>query len=520
MRTGTVLFYLFLAAVSLAPGLALWLVPDTPVGVELVDDSLRALAGALKDIRFGNGLRFWLGVSGATMMGLLLLYPIRKVLAKARFVGSIGGWFHIHIVFGIAGPVLVLYHCNFGLGGRNANVALWFMLAVAISGIIGHFIYASVSATFYSHRQRAQDQFEAIGATLARLDVLQVPRQKLMEALADFDTELLTPRRGVIASGAARWRLERQRRQLARRLSVHLAQCADQLHLDDTGYEQLRALTSQLYGAYIRIARSTSNRSLREQIWARWRLFHLPAFLIMAVATAFHVAAVWDMDPTKPEMGAQHTEAAQPALVAARISAEAVAPVTTAPAQAVGVRGQPHGPGTGPKPRALPTPPVAVAKPVAIAPLADAAEAPELRLPAAQNVPIRETAAAALPPQVRSEAYPPTIELDSRFKDSRIGALGGAKPRTLEDQIRAYQALKAAGSFTHSAAQTNYALKGRHIQVECADCHKASLLRETPQENPRACINCHKQDDVHHGRRPDCASCHMPSQWGQIARRK
>ena len=54
------------------------------------------------------------------MMALLLLYPLRKLFPGGRWLGRISSWFHWHIAFGIGGPVLILYHCNFGLGGSNA----------------------------------------------------------------------------------------------------------------------------------------------------------------------------------------------------------------------------------------------------------------------------------------------------------------------------------------------------------------------------------------------------------------
>src|SRR5690606_10785234 len=47
--------------------------------------------------------------------------------------------------------------------------------------------------------------------------------------------------------------------------------------------------------AYFKYARHASGRSVREQIWARWRLFHLPVFLLMVGAAILHVVAVWDM---------------------------------------------------------------------------------------------------------------------------------------------------------------------------------------------------------------------------------
>ena len=294
MRSRIVLGYLMLALSALTPGLLLWQMPAVETHIPGVDAWLRTIRRGLVDIHFGGGVRFWLGVVGGLMMALLLLYPVRKALAKRRWLGNIGAWFHLHIVLGIAGPVLVLYHCNFRHGAPDANVALWTMLSVAASGIVGQFIYASVSADFYANKQKARQQLDAINAALALLDAMPTARQKLSVDLETFDADLLTPRRGIAASLKARLRMERRRRDLSRSVSRHIEQCALLLRLDDVGQTRVRRSVAGAFGNYMRLARHTSSRSVREQIWARWRLFHMPAFLIMVVAMALHVAAVWD----------------------------------------------------------------------------------------------------------------------------------------------------------------------------------------------------------------------------------
>ena len=294
VRTVTVVAYLVVALVVLLPGLMLKLGFRT--GAASVDGLLDQLGLHLVDIRFGHGLRFWLGVTGATMMALLLLYPLRKALSKSRWFGRVAGWFQFHIVFGIAGPVLILYHASFGTGSANANVALWTMLAVALSGIIGHFVYANVSAGFYANKHQALEQLAAIAAQLRQIEALPYVREAVLQELNAFNAGLLTPRRGIFACMAARVTLERRRARLARAIGLYIAHATSQLGFDDAEHDRVRRTIAGHFGAYLRIARAASGRSVREQIWARWRLFHLPLFLIMIVAGALHVLAVWDLD--------------------------------------------------------------------------------------------------------------------------------------------------------------------------------------------------------------------------------
>src|SRR3990167_1363700 len=58
---------------------------------------------------------------------------------------------------------------------------------------------------------------------------------------------------------------------------------------------------------------------------------------------------------------------------------------------------------------------------------------------------------------------------------------------------------------------TDFPLKGRHVDVECAQCHVAGkLFRDAPGQ----CVDCHKKDDVHQGKQgKTCDSCHATENW-------
>lgn len=63
--------------------------------------------------------------------------------------------------------------------------------------------------------------------------------------------------------------------------------------------------------------------------------------------------------------------------------------------------------------------------------------------------------------------------------------------------------------FNHK--QTDYPLVGKHKQTECSSCHpKDKKFRDAPS----ACIDCHKEDDVHKSKLgKKCANCHNPKAW-------
>ena len=99
-----------------------------------------------------SGVGYWLGIIGGVLMLLLLLYPLRK---KARFIkfGKTQYWFKVHMLFGVLGPLAILYHANFSLGSTNSNLALFSMVIVALSGFIGRYFYTKIHHGLYGRKK-------------------------------------------------------------------------------------------------------------------------------------------------------------------------------------------------------------------------------------------------------------------------------------------------------------------------------------------------------------------------------
>ena len=87
------------------------------------------------------GLR--LGLLGVVMFLGLFVYPVRKHWRWLGRIGSTKHWLDFHVVLGVTAPVVVTFHSSFKFGGL-AGVAFWIMMAVAISGFVGRYLYAQV----------------------------------------------------------------------------------------------------------------------------------------------------------------------------------------------------------------------------------------------------------------------------------------------------------------------------------------------------------------------------------------
>ena len=104
-----------------------------------------------------EGIGYWLGITGGTMMVLLLMYPLRKRFRFLHILGATRHWFRLHMIFGLLGPLLILYHSNFHLGSFNSRVAFYAMLLVAGSGIIGRHFYAGIHRGLYGRKTNLRE---------------------------------------------------------------------------------------------------------------------------------------------------------------------------------------------------------------------------------------------------------------------------------------------------------------------------------------------------------------------------
>ena len=88
-----------------------------------------------------SGAGYWMGIVGASMMLLLLTYSLRNRYRFLDWSPTLNRWFDAHMFLGLYGPLLILYHCKYHLGAFNSNMALWSMIIVSLSGVVGRFLY-------------------------------------------------------------------------------------------------------------------------------------------------------------------------------------------------------------------------------------------------------------------------------------------------------------------------------------------------------------------------------------------
>lgn len=209
-------------------------------------------------------------------MLLIFAYPLRKRFKRWASIGSVKAWFRIHMFLGMAGPVIIIYHSGFKLGSFNSSVALFCMLIVASSGLLGRYFYERIHHGLYGSKVRFEEFYSAedLSALLSR---------------------------GPIAIDA--------------HIAHEFNQVEENLTHRHTGINRslgfYRGMKSRIGGLRRDVARSSLGRAEKKQIYLRlkdlrsicalgineiyfsyWHVFHIPLLVMLVLSGVIHVLVV------------------------------------------------------------------------------------------------------------------------------------------------------------------------------------------------------------------------------------
>ena len=223
------------------------------------------------------------GIIGSLMILVgVALYSSRKRLRVFAGIGKVKYFLEFHIFLCLLGPILVVYHTTFKIGGLVA-VSFWSMAAVVLSGLIGRYFYVqipkgiqgnelSVAEMTAENKKLAEvltTRFGLDADILRRIDAIASPpkdpaRMSMMETINFFLVNDLT-RRARLRTVFAR--LERQ--------GHH--------------HHALRALRATATRRIVLTRRIALLQQFR-RIFHYWHVVHLPFSIIMVAILLIHVA--------------------------------------------------------------------------------------------------------------------------------------------------------------------------------------------------------------------------------------
>jgi hypothetical protein len=243
-----------------------------------------------------QGLGYWLGIIGGSMMLALLLYPLRKRYRIMRYLGPTKAWFRMHMILGLLGPLLILYHCNFSLGSLNSRVALYSMLLVAGSGLIGRYLYARIHRGLYGKRTSLSELRHEVSASIEQSRGLATLMPEFTAKLDSLSSSLAGDKitRSVGIRRSLRWAFSYRFVQLSLWFTARreLNAAAAKSPAIRANHKRLRKTTTSFIGNYTSLLRRVAQFSFYERLFSLWHILHLPIFLLMIFSALAHVLAV------------------------------------------------------------------------------------------------------------------------------------------------------------------------------------------------------------------------------------
>jgi hypothetical protein len=244
----------------------------------------------------GDDLGYNIGLAGGLMMLIMLLYPLRKRIKFMKDLGILPTWFRWHMVLGILGPTLVMFHSTFIINSINAGVAMACMMLVSGSGIFGRFFYTKIHNGLYGRQITLKGMHEELARTGSF-------RRSFMDFAPEIEHSMerfrVRAEGGQGGLGNFLW-VGFQAAFLSRSLTKELHRIMyEQAHEKKLDTEPLKQGLDKLYEeyatnirTYLKALRDTSQFHTYERLFSLWHVFHIPLVYMMLFSGVYHVISV------------------------------------------------------------------------------------------------------------------------------------------------------------------------------------------------------------------------------------
>ena len=242
-----------------------------------------------------SGIGYWLGIIGGSLMLILLLYPLRKKVRFLNMFGKIKYWFKLHMLFGVLGPVAILFHANFSLGSTNSNVAFFSMAIVASSGLVGRYLYAKIHHGLYGRKANLKELRESLKESKDNLG-------NHFKLTKDVVTQIKSSERLLLRSRNIVWatliwpivfiRTAWSKRSIRKSLRKAYVAAGDAKGWDKKMIRSLSRNANNEVQPYIDGLYNMYGFRVFESLFSLWHFLHLPLFFMLVFTGILHVVVV------------------------------------------------------------------------------------------------------------------------------------------------------------------------------------------------------------------------------------
>lgn len=245
-------------------------------------------------LRPSGSIGLWLGVLGTVMFFIIFLYPIRKRWDWLRSKGNTRHWLDFHVMLGLTAPFVIALHASFKFRGV-AGMAFWIMSAVAVSGVIGRYLYAQIPRSLNAAELSLQEVREEQTQLTQQLTAQQLLPAAALQPLFRFPAERAVQSQSMLLALATMMLLDVLRFLHIARLRLRVLSfwaCIVTLGgLLTSGNEELeRVITVARRQAAITKRILFLSRS--QQVFHLWHVVHKPFSYSFAVLATIHIVVV------------------------------------------------------------------------------------------------------------------------------------------------------------------------------------------------------------------------------------
>ena len=247
-----------------------------------------------------SGIGYWFGIIGGSMMLILLIYPMRKRFRRWAVIGSVKSWFRIHMILGLAGPVIIIFHSGFKLGSFNSSVAFFCMLTVALSGLVGRKLYEGIHHGLYGSKVRFEEFYSGDKLASMLLRRSGVDRRQHEDGELSGGERRLESRRADTNDSSIADEYEEIEEKLTnlhtgvnrslgfyRSMNSRISKLRRQINKSDLNQKAKKLIYRRL-----KDLRSICSLGTKEILFSYWHILHLPLFIMLILSGLVHVAAV------------------------------------------------------------------------------------------------------------------------------------------------------------------------------------------------------------------------------------
>lgn len=217
------------------------------------------------------------GVVGTGLMFTNLLYLVRRKLARWP-LGSMRFWLALHVVTGLVGSLLVVFHSAFQLRTPIAMVTSASLFVVVLTGVVGRYLYALSPQIDRSRLETQIDALDGLAAGLgarARAALEATPPTDLGGGAGLIATLLTLPRW---------WGEARARRQDVRALVRQIPPLVPDFE---------RRLAKKAIRSVAELGAAEVRATAAATLLRTWRGMHRFLAILMLLSVSVHIGVAW-----------------------------------------------------------------------------------------------------------------------------------------------------------------------------------------------------------------------------------